>query len=147
MLPRGRRIAIDYGDVRCGVAMSDPSGIIASPLVTLETEKLCDSITDIINAEEVKLIYFGLPLHLSGQEGVATKKAREMAEKLGSMLADTVTVRLIDERLSTKSAIRQATESGRTLSKNDVDQMAAVVILESALERERLSGNWAGYEL
>ena len=82
----GRRLAIDYGDVRIGVAMSDLSGVVASPLETIENgESLEESqrrIAEICNEEEVSVIYIGLPLHLSGEEGSSALKAREFARGL-----------------------------------------------------------------
>lgn len=147
MLPRGRRIAIDYGDVRNGVAISDLTGLIASPLTTLNKEQLVSGLQKLVTEEEVVVVYVGLPLHLSGNKGVSSEKALEMALLLKIELGDKVVVRMIDERLSTKSAIEDAARSDRRLEKSKVDQMAAVVILESALERERSSGELAGNEI
>lgn len=147
MLPRGRRIAIDYGDVRNGVAISDLTGLIASPLTTLNKEQLVSGLQKLVTEEEVVVVYVGLPLHLSGNKGFSSEKALEMALLLKIELGDKVAVRMIDERLSTKSAIEDAARSDRRLEKSKVDQMAAVVILESALERERSSGELAGNEI
>ena len=147
----GRRLAIDYGDVRIGVAMSDLSGVVASPLETIENgESLEESqrrIAEICNEEEVSVIYIGLPLQLSGEEGGSALKAREFARGLSTYLPNEIVVRMIDERLTTSSAHKSALETGRKLTKFEIDQYAAVAILEIALSTEKSRGDFAGSAL
>lgn len=148
MVISGRRLAIDYGDVRIGISLSDPSCIIASPFTTLSNSNVNDSviaeIVSIVSEHAVVVIYLGLPLHLSGAEGESATKVRAFAKKLKEALPESVTLRLIDERLTTTSAQRRANDSGGDLSKTNVDQWAAVAILESALAGERNRGELAG---
>jgi putative Holliday junction resolvase len=139
MMQRGRRIAFDYGDVRIGVAVSDPDSILASPLTTLMStdKRLSRQILEIISEVEPVLIYIGKPSLLSGDDGAATEKANEFASLLQSLTQ--VPIQLIDERMSTISAARNLREAGRNAkeSKNAIDMAAAVAILEFAIEIEK----------
>ena len=138
-MQRGRRIAFDYGDVRIGVAVSDPDSILSSPLTTLKaTDKnLLKQITEILSEIEPVTIYVGRPALLSGHDGSATEKASEFVEQLRRLTH--VPVEMIDERMSTISAARSLREAGRTAkdSKDSIDMASAVAILEFALEIEK----------
>lgn len=152
MLPSGRRLAIDYGDVRIGLAISDITAIVASPLRTIKNSVdnsavVIQEVASIIQDEAISVIYIGLPIHLSGGEGTSTEKVRNFAQELRSHIASHIETRLVDERLSTKSAINQARSMGKKLTRDDVDQMAAVAILEFALHWESSSGRLAGDEI
>jgi putative Holliday junction resolvase len=139
MMQRGRRIAFDYGDVRIGVAVSDPDSILSSPLTTLKaTEKnLSSQILQIITEIEPVTIYVGRPALLSGNDGAATNKALEFAALLATITQ--VPVEMIDERMSTISASRNLREAGRSAkeSKDAIDMAAAVAILEFAIDIEK----------
>jgi len=139
MMQRGRRIAFDYGDVRIGVAVSDPDSILASPLITLKASEknLGKQISEILSEIEPVVIYVGRPALLSGNYGVATDKAREFVALLGSITQ--IPIEMIDERMSTISAARNLREAGRTAkdSKNAIDMAAAVAILDFAIEIEK----------
>jgi putative Holliday junction resolvase len=139
MMERGRRIAFDYGDVRIGVAVSDPDSILCSPLTTLKaTDKnLRDQISEIINDIEPVAIYVGRPALLSGKDGTATEKAAEFGEVLHTITQ--VPIEFIDERMSTISAARNLREAGRNAkdSKDSIDMAAAVAILEFAIDIEK----------
>lgn len=147
----GRRLAIDYGDVRIGVAVSDNSRLVASPLETLSngdnSNEAQKRISEICKEMEISVIYIGLPLQLSGAEGASALKVRTFANQLATHLPKEVFIRLIDERLTTTSAHKSAREGGRKLSKLQIDQYAAVAILEGALHAESNSGEIAGRSL
>ena len=136
---RGRRIAFDYGDVRIGVAVSDPDSILCSPLTTLRaTDKtLGRQLSEILSEIEPVAIYVGRPVLLSGKDGVATEKALSFVEVLRTITL--IPIELIDERMSTISAARNLRDVGRTAkeSKNAIDMAAAVSILEFAIEIEK----------
>lgn len=136
---RGRRIAFDYGDVRIGVAISDPDSILASPLTTLSSgdPKLFTQISDLIAEHEPVAIYVGEPINLSGQSSTSAQKAATFAEKLHSEFDLPVT--MIDERLSTVSATKAMRQSGVSAkdARNKIDMAAAVAILEQALAIEK----------
>ena len=138
-MQRGRRIAFDYGDVRIGVAVSDPDSILSSPLTTLKaTDKnLSSQISQIITEIEPVTIYVGRPSLLSGNDGAATDKALEFAALLATITQ--VPVEMIDERMSTISASRNLREAGRSAkeSKDAIDMAAAVAILEFAIDIEK----------
>lgn len=149
MLPSGRRLAIDYGDVRIGLAISDFTGLIASPYKTLvddssDNSKSIAAIVELTLLEEISVVYVGLPLHLSGEESSSSQKAKVFATALKEAIGSKIKVRLLDERLSTKSAVNQSHSIGKKLKRDEIDQMAAVSILESALNAERVSGGLAG---
>jgi putative Holliday junction resolvase len=139
MMQRGRRIAFDYGDVRIGVAVSDPDSILSSPLTTLKaTDKnLSSQISQIITEIEPVTIFVGRPALLSGSDGSATDKALEFAALLATITQ--VPVEMIDERMSTISAARNLREAGRSAkeSKDAIDMAAAVSILEFAIDIEK----------
>lgn len=134
-MERGRRIAFDYGDIRIGVAICDPDGILATPLDFLESRhpKLLTHITALLTEYEPIAIFLGLPKHLSGQDGVAVDKVKTFAARIGEITDTPIT--FIDERLSTVDAQRRLREAGKNpkQSRGLVDSMAAVAILESGL--------------
>ena len=138
-MQRGRRIAFDYGDVRIGVAVSDPDSILSSPLTTLKaTDKTLDQqISEILTEIEPIAIYVGRPSLLSGNDGVATDKADIFVALLRSI--SDLPIEMIDERMSTISAARNLRDAGRTAkdSKNAIDMAAAVAILDFAIEIEK----------
>ena len=136
---RGRRIAFDYGDVRIGVAVSDPDSILSSPLTTLKaTDKsLLKQISEIFADIEPVAIYVGRPALLSGNDGSATEKATEFGAVLSTITQ--VPIEMVDERMSTVSAARNLRDAGRNAkdSKAAIDMAAAVAILDFALEIEK----------
>jgi putative Holliday junction resolvase len=136
---RGRRIAFDYGDVRIGVAVSDPDSILCSPLTTLQAadKRLDANITQLLQEYEPVQIFVGRPALLSGNDGVASEKALAFAERIRNL--SHVSVEMIDERMSTVSAARNLRDSGKSAkeSKSSIDMAAAVAILEFALEIEK----------
>jgi len=136
---RGRRIAFDYGDVRIGVAVSDPDSILCSPLITLQAndKRLDQQILQLFTEYEPVQLFIGRPALLSGLDGVASEKAVAFAERLKAITD--IPIELIDERMSTVSAARNLRESGKNAkdSKGSIDMAAAVAILEFALELEK----------
>lgn len=149
----GVRLGIDVGEVRVGVAASDRGGVLATPVETVR-RGAGDLVRIIELARELEAVevVVGLPLSLSGAAGPAAAKATAFADRLVSQLtADglAVSVRLSDERLTTVSAERVLRERGRKGAKQRavIDQAAAVVILQQALDVERTTGVPAGYEV
>jgi len=143
----GRRLGIDYGDVRIGLALSDPSGIIATPLSTITLTGPSEGLGEIaaiVQEYDIAVIYVGLPLHLSGGHGESSMKVRGFVGELSARIGPSIPIRLVDERLSTSSAQRQARDDGRKVSKENIDQLAATIILENALHAEKLQGELAG---
>lgn len=138
----GVRLGIDPGDARIGVARSDPSGMLATPVETVvRGEGDLDRIAAILEEEAAVEVVVGLPRSLSGGEGPAAAKAREFAVALARRV-DPVPVRLCDERLTTVTAESMLRERGKKGAKRRavVDQAAAVVILQNALDTERARG-------
>lgn len=142
----GVRLGIDPGDARIGVARSDPSGFLATPVETVARGRGdVRRIAAILAEEEAVEVVVGLPRSLSGREGPAAAKVREFASALARRVAP-VPVRLCDERLTTVSAESMLRDRGRKGSKRRevVDQAAAVVILQHALDTERSTGSAPG---
>jgi putative Holliday junction resolvase len=138
----GVRIGIDVGSVRVGVARTDPSGLLAVPVETVARgEGDLARIAGIVAEHEAVEVVVGLPLSMSGKPGPAAAAAREFATSLMPVVAP-VPVRLVDERLSTVSATRDLRAAGRTsrASRAVVDQAAAVVIVQYAVDSERATG-------
>jgi putative pre-16S rRNA nuclease len=145
----GVRIGIDAGSVRIGVAASDPAGLIATPVVTVpRIGGHLDRIAAIVADREAIEVVVGLPRSLSGQEGPSAATVREFAAELATALAP-VPVRLVDERLTTVTAERVLRDRGRKGAgrRAVVDQAAAVVTLQHALDAERASGSAPGETL
>jgi putative holliday junction resolvase len=143
---KGRRVGIDVGDVRIGVAVSDPDGMLATPLETVAAGRdALGRLAAIVAEHEAIECVVGLPLSLSGREGPAAVKVRTFAAGLRDAIAP-VPVRLVDERMSTMTADGQLRESGRSGAgkRAIIDQAAATVILQAALDAERTRGTAPG---
>ena len=122
-----RVLALDYGSARCGVAVSDPSGTLATPLAAVErpaTRRGIGRISALVREHGAERVVVGLPLTLSGEEGAQAAEARDFADRLRATLR--VPVDLHDERLTT----RQAERSG---GRADADSRAAAHLLEAYL--------------
>lgn len=142
----GVRLGLDPGDARIGVARSDPSGFLATPVETVRRgEGDLDRIVTLLAEAEAVEIVVGLPRSLSGGEGPSAKKVRQFARALARQV-EPVPVRLCDERLTTVSAEAMLRGQGRKGQKRRavVDQVAAVLILQHALDTERSTGDAPG---
>jgi putative Holliday junction resolvase len=141
----GIRLGVDVGSVRVGLAASDPGGILATPIQTLERDLKSGAdqaaIATVVLERGVLEVVVGLPRSLSGGEGPAAAGARTYATALAARISPTP-VRLIDERLTTIDAHRQLRDSGLPgrAQRAVVDQAAAVLILQAALDTEKSSG-------
>ncbi len=145
----GVRLGVDVGTVRIGVAASDSAGILASPVETVRRGKGdIDRIRAIAAERAAAEIVVGLPRSLSGQEGPAASAVREFARILARKLAP-IPVRLVDERLTTATALRDMRASGVSEKRGRavVDQAAAAIILQTALDAERTGGEPPGETL
>jgi putative Holliday junction resolvase len=133
-----RVVGLDLGTKRIGVAVSDRSGTIASPLVVLERgrSRAADHarIAELVSAEEAERVVVGLPISLSGADGPAARAAREEAAALATVVG--VPVETHDERLTTVTAERRLAERGVRGQRRRavVDKEAAAVILQSWLD-------------
>jgi len=146
---RGRRIGIDVGDVRIGVAVCDPDGLLATPSETVAAGPgAIARLAEIVIETEAFECVVGLPVSLSGREGPAATKVRLFAAELAAAVAP-VEIRLFDERMTTMTAdslLRQGGRSGPAKRKV-IDQAAAAVILQTALDAERMRGSAPGTTL
>jgi len=126
-----RVLALDHGSARCGAAVSDPSGTLASPLAVVErpdTRRGLARVAALASECEVECVVVGLPLTLRGEEGPQAEAARTFAARLADRL--TVPVELYDERLTTRQA-------ERTGGSAELDSRAAAHLLESYLASRR----------
>ena len=140
----GRRLAIDVGKARIGIAISDFHGILASPVSTLDRVQFDSNPNTLLAAiedfESLLEIYVGLPLNMQGAVTASTEDAVAVARTIGELTS--LAVLLVDERLTTSISNAQLKELGKTQkqARGSIDQMAAVAILEYALQVERNSG-------
>jgi putative Holliday junction resolvase len=144
------RLGVDVGKARVGIARSDPHGMMATPVETIARDLPSGSVgrvVEIVNEFEAFEVIVGLPLNMLGERTLSTEDAVGFAEDLAAVLApQRVSVRLVDERLSTVSAQSQLRQAGKRTkqSKHIIDQAAAVVILQHALDIERARDEAAG---
>jgi putative Holliday junction resolvase len=138
---RGRRLGIDVGSVRIGVASSDPDGILATPVETVRrgrSGKHVRRLAELAAELEAVEVIVGLPRTLADRTGPSAQDAIELAEALARRVAPTP-VRLADERLTTVSAQRSLRAAGVRAKEQRavIDQAAAVAILQSWLDQRR----------
>jgi putative Holliday junction resolvase len=125
-----RVLALDFGEARCGVAVSDPTGTIATPLDAVQrpdTRRGLNALARLVDEYEAEHVVVGLPLTLSGEEGPQAQRTREFAERLADRVD--VPVKLHDERLTTRQALR--TGAG------NIDSRAAAYLLDAYLGAAR----------
>ncbi|HEY3481628.1 MAG TPA: Holliday junction resolvase RuvX [Streptomyces sp.] len=139
---------MDVGDARIGVASCDPDGILATPVETVpgrDVEAALRRLAAIVGEYEPIEVVIGLPRSLSGSEGPAAAKVRDFAQRVAKIISP-LPVRLVDERMTTVTAAQGLRASGMKAKKGRsvIDQAAAVIILQSALETERVSGKAPG---
>jgi putative Holliday junction resolvase len=132
-----RVLAIDYGSVRLGLALSDPTGTLARPLPFLPAKadaKLAREVAALAEKEKVEIILLGLPRHMSGELGEAAAKVQAFAAVLKQTTA--IPIQMIDERLSTVQASRQLQEAGKKArdQRGRIDSEAAAVLLQGYLD-------------
>ncbi len=139
----GRRIAFDYGDVRIGIAVSDPSGLLASPIGAISNVEstLSSEVSKYLLEYQPIYIAVGVPKHLSGSASATEISVMNFVSKLRELTE--VPIYAIDERLTTVSAARTLRDRGGNAksSKSEIDAYAAAEILDSALNQERISGS------
>ncbi len=144
----GRRIGVDFGVARIGVAVSSVDGIICSPLATLQNnDEALGSLLELISEQEPIEIYVGLPLNLQGEHTQSTVLAIAFAKQL--FQSGVSNLRMVDERMSTRAAQSQLHASGKNSrqSKGVIDAAAATLIVESALSYERATGQIPGIDV
>ena len=134
----GRRVALDLGSVRIGLAATDAIGSVATPRKVVSRSEVVGELRELL---PIARLYVGLPRHLSGVEGEAAKLAREFALELKNELS--LATFLVDERLTTKSA-SELRRANPALAKVGIDALAAYELLEFALAGERLQGGEFG---
>ena len=145
----GVRLALDRGAARIGVAACDPAGTLAYPVETVPAgPSALPRIAALVAEYEPIELVLGLPRTLAGTESYAAATIRTAAGELAAGLPG-LTIRLVDERLSTAAASRQLGQAGRSTRRQRkiIDQAAAVAILEGALAQERATGQPAGETL
>jgi putative holliday junction resolvase len=137
--PVCRVMAIDYGEVRIGLALSDEIGLLAHPLETVPGEnkaRAAERIAHLAREKSIGTLLMGLPLRMDGTEGTAVEKVRAFVKRLRPLLPESVEILEVDERLSTVSAMAKMREAGRTekSGRRQIDQAAAMEILQEFLD-------------
>ena len=137
-------MGVDLGNARVGISLADTELSIAQPLTNItvmaDSFEALDDVTDLIESHAVSTVVIGLPLQMDGTDGKAAKKARRWAAQLERRVQGSITVVLRDERLTTVTAHRQLFDAGRgsRSHRSVVDQQAAVIILQSALDARKV---------
>jgi putative Holliday junction resolvase len=136
-----RILAIDHGEARIGLAISDDLGLLAHPLETIHVKKTPDPIARIVelsNQRKITTIVLGLPIRMEGTEGTAAEKVRRFSAKLAKALPANIPIVFVDEYYSTATAQEHLRASGRSArrSKPVIDQAAACVILQDHLDAQ-----------
>ena len=137
----GRRLGLDFGTVRIGVATSDPHGILVSPgNYILNNQDFSQNFSKLISEISPIYIAIGIPKHLSGNESEMSNLASDFALKLKELIQCDIFG--IDERLSSKSAAEKLRQVGKNSKdgKEFIDSLAAAAILETAMELEKSGG-------
>ncbi len=141
----GVRVGVDVGKVRIGLARSDPHAVLATPVMTVQrgAGDIARIIAETRDSDAIEIVV-GLPISLAGTDTASTADARGFAGLLARAVE--IPVRLVDERLSTVSAQQALRASGRNAknSRAVIDQVAAVIILQHALDFERSGGTPPG---
>lgn len=137
-----RILALDVGEMRIGVALSDPTGLLASPLTTIESKGQDSDIDDVLHLateHEVGEIVIGLPLSMSGRRGPQAGRVDAFVRALAERTD--IPLKSVDERLSSVQAERMLRESGVEPSKNRarIDSAAAAIVLQSYLDSRRVT--------
>lgn len=137
-----RILAIDYGKKRCGLAVSDPMRIIASPLTTVGSSELLKFVKDYVAREDVGVIVMGEPHKLNGEDSETMAYIRPFLASLRKALPE-MPIEMIDERFTTKIAQKAmidggASKKGRNNKNGVVDMVSASLILQTYMERIRL---------
>ena len=132
-----RVMALDYGEVRIGIALSDVTRFLASGYenyTRVDLEKDCKHIADIVNTNNVKVIVIGLPLNMDGSKGTRVEKTYEFAEELKKYTS--ATIDFLDERLTSVSAekILISADVSRKKRKDVLDKLSATIILQDYLD-------------
>jgi len=146
-LQKGRRLALDFGLARIGVAVSDPDGAFAFPTTVMDAQAWESDLSRIVEEYQPVIIYIGYPINLSGDAGSSARLAREFAIEVAAI--HSIPIRLVDERLTTKSAISEMRASGKSEKegRSEIDSVAATLLLEGVLLTERNTLKYAGSEL
>lgn len=140
---RGVRLGVDVGEVRVGIAKSDPDGLLATPIATFDRNSAAISLQELIVEFGAVRIYVGLPKSLNGAENSAAQKARDFVDELSKLKPleneGDYDVYFIDERFTTVSAHQALSNAGvkHKAHREVIDQVAAVMILQAALDQER----------
>lgn len=135
-----RVMALDLGDSRIGIALSDPMKIIANGYETytrIKDERDFTHIVNIVKEKEVEIVVIGLPINMDGTMGERVEKSKVFGEKLKPLLPENVKIDYIDERLTTVSAEKMLIDADvrRDKRKTVIDKIAATIILQSYLDK------------
>lgn len=126
-------LALDYGDKRVGVAITNVIAKLPQPLITLDNnQQLIENLKQIVSDQKVKTVVVGLPTNLNGQDSDQTTKIRKFIDQLKADL--TIEVVTEDETLSSLRAETELSKRGKIFAKADIDKLAACLILEDYIE-------------
>lgn len=134
----GRRLGIDFGHVRVGIALCDEDGLVCTPLATLKNDRtLFSKLSEIVSEYQPTKVYVGKPKQLSGVEGTTAESVSNFVQRFEESFG--ISVKLIDERLTSKGAEQKLRSVGKSAkeSRGLIDQLAATAILELGIELDK----------
>lgn len=131
-------LGIDHGDARIGIAATDPLGILAHPVETIDVRKTdpIERIASLVSQRQIRTMVLGLPVRIDGTEGTSAEKVRRFGKKLATRVPELPLV-YVDEAYTTMDAAAKLREAGRKAKQQKavIDQAAAVAILEAWMEQ------------
>jgi len=141
----GVRLGVDVGRARVGIARSDPEGLMAVPVETANRDGALEALRRLVSEYSPLEVVVGLPLNMAGEHTPSTDDAVDFATALARVVD--IPVRLVDERLSTVSAMAGLHDSGKSVksAKPMIDQASAVIILQHCLDTEKNTGTPPGF--
>jgi len=145
----GRYLAVDYGTKRCGIAVTDPMRMIASPLTTVPSHTLMDFLSGYFEKETVERVVFGLPRKMNNQESESLSYIRDFVKRFSSKFPQ-IKVDWMDERFTSGMAVKVMVDGGMKKKdrqvKGNIDMISAAIILQSYLEQEANEAGRKGLE-
>lgn len=137
---KGKILGVDFGDVRTGLAVCDPSRLISTGIGTVNQtgiEKAADAVAAVAAEHRVVAVIVGLPVNMDGSEGARASRCRKFADLLRMRLGDGVKIAMYDERMTTMTASRYLNETNTRGKKRKgvIDTLSAQIILQNAIDR------------
>lgn len=142
----GKILGVDFGDVRTGLAASDPSRFLACGMGYISVggiEKTADKVAEVVREQKISAVVIGLPVNMDGSEGFRAERCREFAGMVQERIGSSIPVEMMDERMTTMAASRFLNETGTHGKKRKgvIDTLSAQIILQNTLDALKQRGH------